>query len=73
MKEVTDVIRLDQLYASPKHLAELFDLGMTSTRALINEMRASKKWRNSVVSYDRMLRVNVKDFETYWKTKSFIQ
>lgn len=58
---------------SPKYLAELFDLGMTSTRAIINEMRASKKWRTSVVSYDRMLRVNVKDFETYWKTKSFIQ
>lgn len=73
MKEVGEVIRLEQLYASPKHLSELFDMGMTSTRAIIDEMRASKKWRNSVVSYDRMLRVNVKDFETYWKTKSFIQ
>lgn len=73
MTKNVEVVRLDQLYASPKHLAELFDLGMTSTRAIINEMRASKKWRTSVVSYDRMLRVNVKDFETYWKTKSFIQ
>lgn len=72
MKVVDEVIRLEQLYASPKHLAEIFDLGMTSARAIIDEMRASKKWRNSVVSYDRMLRVNIKDFETFWKKKSFL-
>ncbi|WP_044503195.1 hypothetical protein [Megasphaera massiliensis] len=71
MKEV-EVVRLEQLYASPKHLAELYDLGMTCTRALIDEMRASKKWRPSVIAYDRMVRVNIADFEAFWRTKSVV-
>lgn len=43
MTKNVEVVRLEQLYASPANLAKLYDLGMTHTRALINEMRASKK------------------------------
>lgn len=73
MTKNVEVVRLEQLYASPANLAKLYDLGMTHTRALINEMRASKKWRTSVVAYNRMICVNIADFEKFWKTKSFIR
>lgn len=72
MKNV-EVVRLEQLYASPTNIAKLFDLGMTHTRELINEMRASKKWRNSVIAYNRVVRVNIADFERFWKAKSFVR
>lgn len=48
-------------------------LGHTHTRELVNEMRQSRKWRGSVVVYDRVLRVNLADFETFWRKKSILK
>lgn len=67
------VIEMDRLWVKASTIMKLFDLGKTHTYDLINEMRASPKWRTSVVAYDGVVRVNLADFERFWKKKSVIK
>ena len=68
-----NIIDLPVLWVSVKDIQRLFTLKPTHTRKLINEMRESKQWRGSVVCYDRVLRINLQDFETFWKKKSVVK
>lgn len=67
------VIEMDRLWVKASTIMKLFDLGRTHTYDLINEMRASPKWRTSVVAYDGVIRVNLADFERFWKAKSILK
>ena len=68
-----NIIELPPLWVTVKELQRLFMLGHTHTRELVNEMRQSRKWRGSVVVYDRVLRVNLADFETFCRKKSILK
>ncbi len=67
------VIEMERLWVKAATIMKLFDLGKTHTYDLINEMRASPKWRTSVVAYDGLVRVNLADFEKFWRKKSVIK
>lgn len=67
------VIEMERLWVKAATIMKLFDLGKTHTYDLINEMRASPKWRTSVVAYDGLVRVNLADFEKFWLKKSVIK
>lgn len=67
------VIEMDKMWVRTSTLAQLFELGNTHVRELIKEMRLSRRWRGSVVCYQRVLRVNLADFEKFWKSKSLIK
>lgn len=72
MTEV-QVVEMQKLWVKASTIMKLFDLGRTHTYDLIQEMRASPKWRTSVVAYDGVVRVNLADFERFWKKKSVIK
>lgn len=67
------VIEVKQKYGSIKDLAKCFSLSCDHVRDLVDEMRNSRTWRGSVVSYPRILRVNIDDFEKFWRRKSLIK
>lgn len=72
MREV-EVIRLEQLWAKPKDLEKLFSLGHTHVYDLIGQMKKHPKWRGSIVAYDHVTRVNIADFEKFWRGKSVVK
>lgn len=69
MKEV-EIVHMEVMWVKISTIVELFQLGKTHVSELIKEMRESKRWRNSVVMYHKVTRVNLKDFETFWRSKS---
>ena len=67
------VIEMERLWVKASTIMKLYDLGKTHTYELINEMRASPKWRTSIVAYGNVVRVNLEDFEKFWRKKSVIK
>lgn len=66
MQEI-QAVKLNQLYASPNTLSQLYDLGMTHVYALLNAMRQDKKYKDEVVSYGKVTRVKLSAFDAFWR------
>ena len=61
------VVELQQLYASPKELAKAYSLGHTHVYGLLQTMRESKRYRDGIVAYGKVLRVRLSTFEAFWR------
>lgn len=67
MKLEAKVVELQQLYASPKELAKAYSLGHTHVYSLLQTMRESKRYRDGIVAYGKVLRVRLSAFESFWR------
>jgi len=61
------VIDLKQLYASPKELCKAYSLGHTHVYDLLQAMRNSRKYRDDVVAYGKVIRVRLPAFDAFWR------
>lgn len=69
--ENMEVVKVHQIYADVKGLAEIFAISECTVRRLINEMKKDKKWKKGIIAYERMLRIRIADFEGFFKSKSY--
>lgn len=69
--ENMEVVKVHQIYADVKGLAEIFSISECTVRRLINEMKKDKKWKKGIIAYERMLRIKIADFEGFFKSKSY--
>ncbi len=63
------VLKIRPTYARPKTIAHSYCFNLSYVLRIINEMRKSKKWRDSVVSYNHKTIVNLADFEKFQQEK----
>ncbi|WP_418695772.1 hypothetical protein [Acidaminococcus intestini] len=60
-------IKLNQIYASPGSLQELFDIGHSHIYDILREMRKDKEFKTDIISYGKLTRVIITSFEAFWK------
>lgn len=63
----TQAVKLNQLYASPACLGQLFNIGSSHIYQLLKVMRNDKVYKDYVVSYGKVTRVKITKFEEFWR------
>lgn len=66
MKLEAKVVELQQLYASSREIEQAYSLGHTHVHDLLKAMRESKRYRDGIVAYGKVLRVRLSTFEAFW-------
>lgn len=56
-------------YVTPEAIARAYCFNLIYVLKLISEMRASEKWRDSIVNYNHRVIVNIADFKEFWREK----
>ena len=56
-------------YVTPEAIARAYCFNLMHILKLISEMRASEKWRDSVVTFNHKTIVNLADFEKFQQEK----
>lgn len=61
------ITELQQLYASPKEICKAYSLGRNHVYSLLRAMKGSKRYRDEVVAYSKVMRVKLAAFDEFWR------
>lgn len=59
---------MGKIWGKASDIATKYSLGRTHVYDLISRMRKTRKYKTSVVQYHNVLRVNLEDFDAFWRS-----